>query len=161
MTLTAYYHKMPYIDISISSVLVSSTCSQSECLCDNVDISHALLYILFMTLEGMPKGLARNAEMTQAVSQHFPRAAPAARMAKALGSRKLVFPHVLASGAGKGQVLGPAWNVDKTSPARHVFFLKCRHLYPVALSVPPRASQQLRLGCAAVFAVCIVSYRSP
>jgi hypothetical protein len=103
-----------------------------------------------MALEGMPKGLARNAEMTQAVSQDFPRAAP-----------KLVFPHVLASGAGKGQVLGPAWNVDKTSPARHVFFLKCRHLYPVALSVPPRASQQLRLRCAAVFAVCIVSYRSP
>jgi hypothetical protein len=43
----------------------------------------------------------------------------------------------------------------KASAARHVLLLKCRHVYPVALSVPPRASQQLRLGCAAVFAVCI------
>jgi Fe-S-cluster containining protein len=41
--LTVYYHKMPHIDTSTSSMLGSSRCSKSECLCDSYfDISHAL-----------------------------------------------------------------------------------------------------------------------
>jgi hypothetical protein len=49
--------------------------------------------------------------------------------------------------------LAPARNVDKNQRSPPCILLKCRHVYPVAFSVPPRASQQLSLGCAAVFAV--------
>lgn len=127
MTLTAYYHKYHILTFLSRSVLVSSTCSESECLCDNyVDISPCVHPL--MALGGNAKGLALIGELRNAGDD-------AGSLSETWSLENLFSPHAsrLCGLAPPGMSIKPA------QPAMY-FFLKCRHVYPVAFSVPPRAS---------------------